>query len=92
MKSGDCFICKKGLIDNDRGDILIKNKKYKISQTGIVNSRHNNPCIQMNTEYTYDSYFFLENRNLKHYDKYFYDYFYTEKELRKLKLKKIENE
>ncbi|MCK9445889.1 hypothetical protein M0Q50_03255 [bacterium] len=75
MKTGDIIICKK-----DKDISLIKNKKYVIFNSESDYFTYHPIIIICEDKKLYG---FTQNNEL---DNYFYDYFYTEEELRKMKL------
>lgn len=86
FKEGDIVICIKG-IGGIYDDILYyKDKSYRV--TSVLNSI--NIIYIKSEDYTYEARFSFSNMKNNHESKYYYDYFITLKEHRKLKLKRIE--
>ena len=79
---GDIFICKQD-INNIKGPIFIKHHSYKIEHT-----------IGNQDDYSMFIIFLRGEQNLvcTYYIHTMINYFYTQKEFRKIKLYKLENE
>ena len=85
MKVGDIVVCKKTNKDNPH---LIKGESYVIKEVKDASFPGGFPMlfVTLSNDTMFNSIFSLDDNESEYY---FYDYFYTEKELRTEKLKKI---
>lgn len=90
MKTGDKLICKKNFIINNK-KYFLKGHEYIIHQYMDFTK---NLYVQYSDEINkYDGYFgnwfSADKNNIKMYNNYLYDFFYTESEIRKKKINTI---